>query len=351
VEAWYFLVEDAADAPRLNQDLWLTSEQRAVFTRERLREALGDRGHVFETAQSYRRAVDERLFRLGEQRYDALMDTLIQLRQPQLSKKPDEGALSNALSEALPPLPPKLVDDVADALSRLDDDRRQLEEYQALARAVGTFERRYRIYSGTRSRREAAGLRAAQTEFDNASRARNEADTRLDAAKAEEASAEAAYEEAERALARARARLETLQADPANQDANRLQESAREAEARRRALAEAEADVTRAEQRFRREAEETRQRERGAGEVEARLAAARNESAELAGTAGMAATFAQSPLAAPGSEALLALTAPRFEQACAGLRGLGTARRKDIALVRGRLADVGPCRDRPRPAP
>ena len=35
------------------------------------------------------------------------MDTLIQLRQPQLSKKPDEGALSNALSEALPPLPPR----------------------------------------------------------------------------------------------------------------------------------------------------------------------------------------------------------------------------------------------------
>jgi hypothetical protein len=36
----------------------------------------------------------------------ALIDTLIQLRQPQLSKKPDGGALSDALSEALPPLSP-----------------------------------------------------------------------------------------------------------------------------------------------------------------------------------------------------------------------------------------------------
>jgi hypothetical protein len=30
VDAWYFIIEDAADAPRLNQDLWLTSEQKVV---------------------------------------------------------------------------------------------------------------------------------------------------------------------------------------------------------------------------------------------------------------------------------------------------------------------------------
>jgi len=54
-------------------------------------DAIGARGQVFPTAQAYRRAVDEKLFRLGTERYDALVDTLIQLRQPQLSKNPDEG--------------------------------------------------------------------------------------------------------------------------------------------------------------------------------------------------------------------------------------------------------------------
>jgi hypothetical protein len=306
-----------------------------------LREALGDRGRVFETARDYRRAVDERLFRLGEERYGALMDTLIQLRQPQLSKKPDEGALSNALSEALPPLSQDLISEVADALSQLDDDRRQLEEYQALARAVGSFERRYRIYAGTRRRREAAGVRAAQTEFDNASRDRNEAEARLEAAEAEEAVARAAVEEAERVLARARARLDTLYADPANRDANRLGESAREAEARRRALTEAEADATKAESRCRREADETRRLEQRTGEAAARLADGRGESAAFADAAGMAAAFAWSPLAAAGTDALLALTVPRFEQACAGLRALAAGRRKDIALIRTRLEAWG----------
>lgn len=62
------------------------SPARVVLTRERLRDALHDHGQVFDTATAYRRAVDERLFHLGPQRYTALMDTLIQLRQPQLSK-------------------------------------------------------------------------------------------------------------------------------------------------------------------------------------------------------------------------------------------------------------------------
>lgn len=92
VESWFFLLDaGSGDATRIGRDLWLTNDQRVVLTRERLDHAIEGRGHVFDTAASYRRAVDERLFHLGTRRYDALMDTLIQLRQPQLSKKPDEA--------------------------------------------------------------------------------------------------------------------------------------------------------------------------------------------------------------------------------------------------------------------
>ena len=84
VESWFFLLEGADGAARINRDLWLTSPQRMVLGKERLREALEGRGQVFDTGSSYRRAVDERLFHLGTKRYEALMDTLIQLRQPQL---------------------------------------------------------------------------------------------------------------------------------------------------------------------------------------------------------------------------------------------------------------------------
>jgi uncharacterized protein (TIGR02680 family) len=340
VDSWYFVIDASADAPRINQDLWLTSEQRVVLTKERLREALAGRGQVFETARSYRRAVDERLFHLGQQRYDALMDTLIQLRQPQLSKKPDEGALSDALSEALPPLSADLVSDVADAMGQLEEDRRQLEEYRTLARAVTQFERRYRLYAGTRSRREAALLRAAQTEHDNASRARNEAQALLEAAERAETDAKTAYEQTELALKRAQARLETLRADPTNRDANRLENAERDAQARRRASEEGARAVEKAELRLRRDGEDTRRLAQRVVAIEARLAAARRESAAYADAAGIAAPYSASALAASAAEALVALPGQKFDQACAGLRALAIERRKDTALVRGLLAQV-----------
>ena len=49
---------------------------------------------MYDRAADYRRAVDEALFGLGEHRYEVLINLLIQLRQPQLSKKPDEKLLS-----------------------------------------------------------------------------------------------------------------------------------------------------------------------------------------------------------------------------------------------------------------
>ena len=76
--------------------------------------------------------MDEPLFGLGAHRYEALVNLLIQLRQPQLSKKPDEKLLSRALTEALPPLSPGLVTTVAEAFRGLDEERDAL---RALAEA------------------------------------------------------------------------------------------------------------------------------------------------------------------------------------------------------------------------
>ena len=38
VDSWFFLLEDTDGAPRINQDLWLTSPQRVALTKERLRD-------------------------------------------------------------------------------------------------------------------------------------------------------------------------------------------------------------------------------------------------------------------------------------------------------------------------
>ena len=340
VDSWFFVLEGMDGAARINQDLWLTSAQRVVLTKDRLRDALQGRGQVFDTAASYRRAVDERLFRLGTKRYDALMDTLIQLRQPQLSRKPDETALSNALTEALSPLASELLGDVADALGQIEEDRRQLSEYQALAKVVGRFEERYRIYAGTQTRRQARLLRQAQTEFDNASRVRGEAQARLEEKHAEELHAQRAFEVCEVALARGRARLDALRSDPTMQDANRLESAEKENAARQQAMRKADAAVAEAGRRLRLGTEETGRARSRVAQAESALEGLHQHSAAHADAAGIASQHAASPLAALAATDLVALRQQAFDNACAELGRLVAGRREQIVLLRRRHNEV-----------
>ncbi|MGB7796144.1 MAG: TIGR02680 family protein, partial [Pseudonocardiaceae bacterium] len=103
---WFFVTTQ-----RVGPELALVDATRTALTRDRLAEALGAHGTVHERARDYRRMVDEALFGFGAPRYSALVDLLVQLRQPQLSKRPNEAALSHALTQALPPLDQAIVSD------------------------------------------------------------------------------------------------------------------------------------------------------------------------------------------------------------------------------------------------
>jgi uncharacterized protein (TIGR02680 family) len=336
VDSWYFLLEDR----RIGQDLWLTSRERVVLTREALVGQLDGQGQVFATADTYRRAVDERLFRLGQARYAALMDTLIQLRQPQLSKKPDEGSLSEALTEALPPLSPYLLSDVAEALNQLEEDRRELEEYEALAKAVGQFNRRYQVYAATQARRQARHVRGAQTGFDQASRALNEARTILETARKDQAQQEERHAQAESRLEQCRGRLEELQADPANQDANRLELAARDAQARQNDADAARRGLDEANARLERERALTAERAAQLAQAEQALTEARGEAKSYAQDTGIAEDYAANPLVFAETPRLAELDTLAFDTARGDLRQLTATRREQIAVLQRLRSEV-----------
>ena len=327
VDSWFFML----DAQRIGQDLWLMGPTRVVLTRQRLREVLDEHhGQVFDTAADYRRAVDERLFHLGAARYAALMDTLIQLRQPQLSKKPDETSLSNALTEALPPMSTELLADVADALNQLEEYRRELQEYEALERAVGQFNQRYQRYAATQARRQARSLRSAQTGFDNASRSLNEAREQLRASQIGEAAARTAQQQAETALAAGRTRLEELQNDPAMAEAKTLEKANADARQRTREAVDARQARSDMQARLEREQQASLQRGRRADQAGNAFTEARAETAQAAEAAGVLPSYAASPLA-NGDVGLLPPVA--LETARQDLRRAGTARREQVDLL------------------
>jgi len=336
VDSWYFIADDA----RIGRELWLTSSQGAVLTRERLQEALAGHGQVFPTAEAYRRAVDERLFRLGHVRYAALMDTLIQLRQPQLSKRPDEANLSNALTEALPPLPSDLLGDVADALNQLEEYRQELDGYTALAKAVGQFNQRYRVYAGTRARREARRLRGAQSEFDKASQALNAAAAELGNAQQEERQCRQRHEELEGSLRRGRASLKALETDPVMRDARRLDDAKRSAESRRNEAAQADKALVDAEDKLNRESALTAQRAGQADNSIAALAAVHAAATAAAETCGLAADFTQEAAPLADGEILSHQEASSWQATQQQLRVLAARRREHLCLLRRRLGEV-----------
>src|SRR5215510_6458460 len=114
VRQWFFIT-----AQRIGRDLELVTESKQVLGKDRLREKIGSAGRLFDTAGAYRRAVNETLFQLDEYRYASLMNLLIQLRRPQLTRRLEEHELSRALSEALPPVSTAVVAAVAEAFRNL----------------------------------------------------------------------------------------------------------------------------------------------------------------------------------------------------------------------------------------
>ncbi|MFJ3973860.1 TIGR02680 family protein [Streptomyces sp. NPDC090021] len=159
-------IDHAPAGQRAPGSLSLLDATGTVLSRDRLIEAVAGQGMVHDQAKAYRRAVDEALFGLGEQRYGALVDLLIQLRQPQLSKRPNEAALSRALTEALPPMDRAVIADVAEAFRSLDEEKEELRAAGAAEHAASAFLDHYRRYARIASRRRARLPRTEHSRYE-----------------------------------------------------------------------------------------------------------------------------------------------------------------------------------------
>ncbi len=238
---WFFVTSQ-----RIGADLSLVDATNTALARDRLADALGEHGTVYDKAREYRRAVDEALFGLGEQRYAALVDLLINLRAPQLSKRPNEKALSNALTEALPPLDQAIIADVAEAFRSLEEDRDALTAMTEARDAAESFLGHYRRYARVASRRRAAQPRNAQANYERVNRdltTAQEAHTQAQQALDE---AETKLDQLEQHAVRLRARDEALRASPEMRSARELERVAQEAQRLKRDTGRLAAEAARA---------------------------------------------------------------------------------------------------------
>jgi uncharacterized protein (TIGR02680 family) len=226
---WFFLT-----SARVGGELSLVSPTRVALTREKLKDALDGTGTVYDTASDYRRAVDEALFGLGTHRYEALVNLLIQLRQPQLSKKPDEKLLSRALTTALPPLDATLVTTVANAFRGLDEERAQLSALAEARIAADAFLHHYRRYARIAAKRWAEPPRLTHSRYERLGADLREAEAVYQKADTEFIEVTARLDELDSDRARLESRRTALHDSPAMRDAKALTDAGNEAERLRR---------------------------------------------------------------------------------------------------------------------
>ncbi|WP_454198097.1 TIGR02680 family protein [Nocardia sp. Marseille-Q1738] len=171
VHADYFTTELRIGTADSERELVLTESGRPL-TRAALDERLGAGGKVHDTAADYRARVRSTLFpTLNEQRYDALITALLQLRTPKLSQRLDPALLSTLLSRALPPLSHDEIADLAEGFERLDAQRERLARLDAEVAATRTLARHQRTYAQRVLRAGAAALISATTELERISSA------------------------------------------------------------------------------------------------------------------------------------------------------------------------------------
>ncbi|NUR61686.1 MAG: TIGR02680 family protein [Catenulispora sp.] len=222
---WFFVTDR-----RVGPDLPLRNEHRVSYSRKMLEEKIGTHA-VFTTAKAYRRAVDEALFGLGTGRYEALVALLIQLRQPQLSRKPDERLLSNALTEALPPLADGLIGEIAEAFRGLQDERDALAALTEAQRTASAFLAHYRRYSRVATKRTAAGVRQAQSRYEQLGRDVGAATALRDRAHTTVTAAEEELARLDEQKALLSAQKDALNRDPAMDAAREVERLAQSAKA------------------------------------------------------------------------------------------------------------------------
>ncbi|MEU6232165.1 TIGR02680 family protein [Kitasatospora sp. NPDC047058] len=195
VTADYFTTSARIDRPG---GLALVNDAGQPLTRAALAEALQGRGELHGSPADYRTTVRSTLFPgLSEQRYDALITALLQLRTPKLSERLDPSLLSSLLSRALPPLGQGEITELAEGFERLDRQREHLKTLDDEVAAATAVANQQRGYAQRVLRAGAAALISATTEMDNLTRIARESEEEHAAALRQRAEGREAKEELE----------------------------------------------------------------------------------------------------------------------------------------------------------
>ncbi|MBJ8337599.1 TIGR02680 family protein [Antrihabitans sp. YC3-6] len=320
VTRWYFVADG-----RVGVDFSLLGPDDRPLTRRQLADELGTDA-IVDRPVDYRAAIDARLFGLGTQRYDQLINLILTLRRPQLAKNLDPKGLSQALTDGLRPLDENLLLDAARSFSDMEEVGRALEGLVQADNAAKKFVGVYSKYLGVQAKTDIEQVARRLTAVEHAT-------TALFAAKAlrtrredERVAADHRLDAADRALDQATADRETLMRSSAYEGKQQLDDLAEAVRRLELSTQQQSAKATKSQEALAQRTLDVERTRSGVAENAAALARCENELASAADDAGIAWTALPAHM--------------RPDQVTAAVRGHAEQRDGDIRAVRMSLGVV-----------
>lgn len=136
LDKWYFCI---ADGRRIGKDFFLYKEmgEKITLSKKELENRIAQGGRVFERQSDYMEYVNRLIFGFDSmEEYKEMIDLLIQLRTPKLSKDFKPSVINEILSNSLQPLSEDDLRPMAEAIENMDSMNMNLKSRQEAKQAA-----------------------------------------------------------------------------------------------------------------------------------------------------------------------------------------------------------------------
>ena len=147
LDKWYF---GLTDGRRVGHDflLYKETDEKVTLSRRELENRIGNGGQVFDRQADYMEYVNRQIFGFDTvDEYKEMIDLLIQLRTPKLSKDFKPSVINDILSDSLQPLSDDDLRPMSEAIENMDTMNMNLKSRQEAKQAAEKIDRVYDRYN------------------------------------------------------------------------------------------------------------------------------------------------------------------------------------------------------------
>lgn len=147
LQSWYFILNDGR---RINKDIYLYRDagEHIPLTKKQLQNELGASNFFTESQKSYMEAVNRYIFGFDNiESYEELLNLLISIRSPKLSKDFKPTEIYKILAESLKVLSDEDLRPISDSMENMDSLKDSLDESKNALKAVNNVKYHYDRYN------------------------------------------------------------------------------------------------------------------------------------------------------------------------------------------------------------